>query len=268
MSADDIFETKRARYRRLICAGALAAALHGASAAIALNWRDEDADEASGPMMIDLAPVVLASPVDMPDVAHGLLMQESVATPPVTPQMEETKAEETPIEPTPPAPDPEVALPQRQEVQEEKPEEEATKETAPAEPVPTQTAAAPLTTAPPKVDAPAGARAVAPVPGSSPVPAEVRESWHRSLMSHLNRYKRYPGKALAQKIQGVANVAFTIDRTGRVLSSRVVQGSGSEILDEEALAVLNRASPLPEPPGQLAGDAFTFGMPIPFRIKR
>jgi protein TonB len=62
-------------------------------------------------------------------------------------------------------------------------------------------------------------------------------------------------------------VSFTIDRTGRVTASRVVGSSGSPALDDEALAVLQRASPLPAPPAQVPGESFNWTMPIQFRIR-
>ena len=62
-------------------------------------------------------------------------------------------------------------------------------------------------------------------------------------------------------------VQFTIDRMGSLIASRVVRSSGSSALDEEALAVLQRASPLPAPPAQVAGATFDLTLPIQFRIR-
>jgi protein TonB len=47
----------------------------------------------------------------------------------------------------------------------------------------------------------------------------------------------------------------------------VLQHSGSTVLDEEAIAVLQRASPLPSPPAEMAGELFPLSLPIQFRIK-
>ena len=52
-----------------------------------------------------------------------------------------------------------------------------------------------------------------------------------------------------------------------MIASRVVRSSGSSALDEEALAVLQRASPLPAPPAQVGGTTFDLTLPIQFRIK-
>jgi protein TonB len=99
------------------------------------------------------------------------------------------------------------------------------------------------------------------------VPAQVQISWQKSLISHLNRYKRYPDGARARSHQGIVKVEFTIDRGGRVIAARVIQGSGSQHLDDEALAVLQRASPLPAPPSEITGETLQLAMPIHFRIR-
>ena len=79
-------------------------------------------------------------------------------------------------------------------------------------------------------------------------PAAEMIQWQNALATHLARFKRYPNAARSRGEQGTATVAFTIDRDGRLLSSRIVQSSGSSLLDEETLAMLSRAQPMPKPP--------------------
>src|SRR5208283_4980037 len=70
----------------------------------------------------------------------------------------------------------------------------------------------------------------------------------------IERFKRYPAEARARDERGTAQVAFTIDRDGWVRASRIVQSSGSPVLDAETLAMLNRAQPMPHPPAQVPGS--------------
>jgi protein TonB len=67
--------------------------------------------------------------------------------------------------------------------------------------------------------------------------------------------------------QGTATVAFTIDRDGRLVSSRIVQSSGSPQLDEETLAMLMRAQPMPKPPSTAPDSALSLVVPVRFAIK-
>ena len=86
-------------------------------------------------------------------------------------------------------------------------------------------------------------------------------SWRGALMAHLNRHKRFPSGAAGA---GVATVAFTIDRSGRVLSARLVRSAGDSALDAEAASLSRRASPVPAPPPDVGGGSITLAVPIRF----
>jgi protein TonB len=91
--------------------------------------------------------------------------------------------------------------------------------------------------------------------------------WQSALATHLERFKRYPTAARARGEQGAAKVAFTIDRDGRLLSSRIVESSGSSLLDDEALAMLARAQPMPKPPITAPDSALSVVVPVRFDIR-
>ena len=85
-----------------------------------------------------------------------------------------------------------------------------------------------------------------PVATAPSPPASVSSaiaSWQQSLVARLAKVQRYP--AQARGVQGVVSLAFTIDRHGGVMSSRIVKSSGSTVLDAEALDLIKRAAPLP-----------------------
>ena len=52
-----------------------------------------------------------------------------------------------------------------------------------------------------------------------------------------------------------------------MIESRIVRSSGAAALDEEALALLNRAQPFPTPPPELAGERVNLTVPIRFNLK-
>jgi protein TonB len=254
--------------RRWGTAALAAFLLHAGGATALVYWPGAVDEESAGTLTVELAPVVMAPPLDLPKVAHGPMMQEQVATPAAPRQIAEQVDSETPRFDPSPAPEPEVALPKPVEVKEVEPEEEKQQQEVLPQEAAAQASPAPMTTAPPPIDAPPTARAAAPVAGASTAPAEARASWHKALTSHLNEFKRYPHEAEARGIQGVVTLEFTIDRSGHVLASRVAQSSGSVQLDDEALAALRRASPLPAPPDQIAGASFDLGVPFQFRLRR
>jgi protein TonB len=65
----------------------------------------------------------------------------------------------------------------------------------------------------------------------------------------------------------VAQLAFSIDREGHVLSSRIVTGSGFPALDEETLALVQRAEPFSAPPPEVSGSEIKFVVPVRFSIR-
>ena len=195
-------------------------------------------------------------------------MEEATLSPqPAKETEEEVEKETPPVDPSPLAPEPEVVLPVARPIPEKKPEEEPPNEEVPKQQSADQTTAAPLTTAPPRVDAPEPTPVAAPTPGASASVARVQASWEKALVKHLNQFKRYPDIARARGNQGDVTVQFTVDRTGHVIAARVLQSSGSSTLDEEALAVLKRADPLPAAPAPIAGMTFDLTLPIQFRIR-
>jgi protein TonB len=91
------------------------------------------------------------------------------------------------------------------------------------------------------------------VPGTPPpsVSAAAVSSWQSRLFSHLNRYKRYPDSARRRGVEGVNQLRFVIDGSGRVLSHELVTGSGSAALDRATVEMIRRAQPLPPPPAEI-----------------
>jgi protein TonB len=85
------------------------------------------------------------------------------------------------------------------------------------------------------------------------------------LRSHVQRFERYPAEAERNGVAGSARILITIDRGGRLVSSRLAAGSGSAILDEAAKATAERASPYPPPPDGIGGRTLTFAATVRFR---
>ncbi|HEY4276095.1 MAG TPA: energy transducer TonB [Rhizomicrobium sp.] len=68
------------------------------------------------------------------------------------------------------------------------------------------------------------------------------------LTAYLARYRQYPLDARRDHIEGTVYLHFVMAADGRVLSTWVVQSSGSATLDGEALSAIERAQPLPPIP--------------------
>jgi protein TonB len=263
----DMLEATRTRVLRWVTATVLIVLAHvGCTALAMMHWQEEAADDSTaGATLIEMVPAPAAS-VDA-DVAVGPRIEEAMLTPPPQEEVKEHVAEEqAKFEEAPLAPEPEVAMLVARPIEDEKPKEEEKAEDH--EPrIEIQESAAPLTTAPPRVEPSEQVVKPAQSIGASARARQAQATWKNQLASHLNRFKRYPEGARAHGDQGSALVEFMIDRTGKVLRSKLIRSSGSSFLDEEAIGVLQRASPLPGPPSDMTGELFPLTLPIQFRIK-
>lgn len=100
--------------------------------------------------------------------------------------------------------------------------------------------------------------AATPQPSAAAV-ASARAAWQRAMQSHIARFKR------SASASGRATVTFTISRDGQVLSARLASSSGKADLDADAVAMVERASPMPAPPAELPGRTITLTIPINYR---
>ena len=127
-------------------------------------------------------------------------------------------------------------------------------------------AAAEMTTAPQAPQVQESVIAAAPEQGQINIsnPNAV-PTWKRQVVGLLERHKRYPEGAQARNQHGNVQLAFTLDRQGRVIASRIEKSSGSTALDEATLDLVRRAQPFPPPPPEMAG--FEFSVPIRYNIR-
>jgi protein TonB len=92
-------------------------------------------------------------------------------------------------------------------------------------------------------------------------------TWRTQIARILEHNQHYPPEARARREQGVAQLAFSIDRERHVLSSRIVTSSGFPALDQETLALVQRAQPFPAPPPEIAGTEIKFTVPVRFGLR-
>ncbi len=92
-------------------------------------------------------------------------------------------------------------------------------------------------------------------------------TYEQILLAHLERNKRYPRAARTNRQQGLAYVRFRMNRQGRVLSAELARSSGHDLLDEEVIALVRRAQPLPPPPPSIAGEVIDLTVPVEFYLR-
>ena len=93
------------------------------------------------------------------------------------------------------------------------------------------------------------------------------EPWQTNLMRQLQRFKRYPALAQSRKEEGVVLLSFSLDRSGHVLAHSIARSSGHADLDNEVLAMIMRAEPLPPFPESMSQTQIDLTVPIRFSLR-
>ena len=229
---------------------ALALFFHvGGVLALLAHWNETPDLVANAPIvMVELSPVAVAPQTEPTELPPGLQQNEA------EPEPEPEKPIEKVEIPAGPQAEPQLTVTPPPKLV-EKPKEKKPKQTH-----------ASLASAPSTAEQQAE-RAAAPAPGASSRNPYAVPTWKSLLVSQLERSKRYPSEARARGEQGVAQLAFSVDRHGGVHDARIVRSSGSELLDRETLAMVERAQPLPPPPPELPGTQIAIVVPIRYNIR-
>jgi len=165
--------------------------------------------------------------------------------------------------PVPPPPAPKIKPPEPKPVQKPVQKPVLLKEELPVAPSEAELEAAPKP-APPVQAAPATTTTPTPAPAVS---AAAKASFEALLIAHLDKHKRYPPEARMRRHQGLSYIQFTMDRQGRVLSYKLYRSSNSQHLDDEVLALIVRAQPLPPIPADRPESTLEFVVPVQFSLR-
>jgi periplasmic protein TonB len=261
LAAEDL-----ADLRRWALSAVVVVTAYGGIAAAMVTWHEPvDLDEPAAAIVIEFAPLLVGPTMQQTELPPGpdMVMSDASPSKPVESPEEkpqekieqkvEAKLEEPPPEVTP-APNPEVTVPPPEEA---KPEIVQRQEPRPP---------APTTSAPSFVPDQTAAIPAAPTQGKPDVnKSNAVQTWQKQIFALLARTLRYPALAERRGQTGIAQVAFSLDRQGRVYEPRIVRSSGVAALDEEALALLERAQPFPPPPArEFPGERVSLSVPVRF----
>ena len=92
-------------------------------------------------------------------------------------------------------------------------------------------------------------------------------TYGQSLSKEIKRQQKYPPHAQRRGWEGTAEVLLRISVEGKVTSVTLGKSSGRAILDDEALEMVRRASPLPQAPPDLRGSSRVVTVPIAFKLQ-
>jgi periplasmic protein TonB len=245
----------------LAALGALVLHVGGGALAVAHLRAVEPADTFGAPA-IEIGLEMTSPRLEATDLPPGPDAEASVASPALAEQKAEVRESELPKDVLTESNDPDrVVAPNSANKPKEDDARIAEVQTSPS----MESVAAEATATPSSEAIPEGARSVAPASGTGASAQRLRATWQKQLIAHLDRHKRYPLDRSQKSAEIV--VSFVLDRTGHVLSTSIVKGSGDAAFDEAALAMVQRSDPVPQPPPAVADEGLNFTLPVIFKIK-
>ena len=96
--------------------------------------------------------------------------------------------------------------------------------------------------------------------------AGTLEQFRLALIVAARRYKRYPAIAMEKGWQGRVDVHMVIGADGMIASTSIKTGSGHEVLDAEALEMLEKGTSTVPIPASLRGLRFDIDVPVIFSL--
>ena len=94
----------------------------------------------------------------------------------------------------------------------------------------------------------------------------AEHSYYALLAAKLAQYKRYPKSSRRRGEEGEVTLFFVLDRSGRVLESRIHTSSGFPKLDNAVIKMLHKAAPLPAFPKDMLQPQLTVKIPVSFKL--
>lgn len=106
-----------------------------------------------------------------------------------------------------------------------------------------------------------------PAQPSPEVVKQVTDSYTNQLTRAIAKQKKYPKIAQMRQWQGEVVLNIEIDPQGNLVKTEILEGSRYKVLNNEAVDMVNRAAPFPNPPEELKKRSFTVLVPISFKLE-
>ncbi|WP_193367136.1 energy transducer TonB family protein [Pelagibius marinus] len=91
--------------------------------------------------------------------------------------------------------------------------------------------------------------------------------YKQRIMSWLERHKEYPRRAKLRRQEGAAHLVIAVDGSGKLLDYRIDKSAGYKLLDQEVVAMVQRAQPLPAAPSGAGTARYEFSFLVDFGLR-
>jgi protein TonB len=91
----------------------------------------------------------------------------------------------------------------------------------------------------------------------------IMSAYRGKLFSHISKKKINP----RSRVTGTVIVRFTVGPQGELISREIATSSGSKMLDDAAVASIERAAPFPAMPSEAADGPLVVSVPFKFSVR-
>ena len=91
-------------------------------------------------------------------------------------------------------------------------------------------------------------------------------AYAKIIKERIGQRWRYPPEAIERLLEGRLMVFFSLTREGNMIRIKIIQNSGHEILDEEALRAVRTASPFPPFPEHIRVSRLNIKATFDYRL--
>ena len=95
---------------------------------------------------------------------------------------------------------------------------------------------------------------------------KVIESYGALLTRHISAFKKYPRIAQRRIWEGDILLELTLNKNSKILNIKVINQSKYEVLNKEAVAMIERAQPLPKA-NNIKSETFKVFVPVAFKLR-
>ena len=95
---------------------------------------------------------------------------------------------------------------------------------------------------------------------------KVIESYGALLTRHISAFKKYPRIAQRRIWEGDILLELTLNKNSKILNIKVINESKHEVLNKEAVAMIERARPLPKA-NNVKSETFKVFIPVVFKLR-
>ena len=95
---------------------------------------------------------------------------------------------------------------------------------------------------------------------------KIIESYGALLTRHISAFKKYPRIAQRRIWEGDILLELTLNKNSKILNIKVINQSKYEVLNKEAVAMIERAQPLPKA-NNIKSETFKVFVPVAFKLR-